>query len=71
MPRNHSHQEILDQRLADDKRRGVAREKDKPRPSPIYNPGLTLLYNPLRRFQRPSGIIVLPGRGSPAAGGLK
>jgi hypothetical protein len=43
-------------------------ERDRALASRLYQPGITLLTNPLVLPQRHRpGIIVLPGRGSPAA----
>ena len=62
-------------RKADDERRERLGLATQQRRGPFYNPGIVLVTNPLwvpRVFKRKQhDIIVLPGRGSPAAVGDK
>jgi hypothetical protein len=71
--RRRTREEILARREEDDKRRGSQRKRpEASQSSPLYNPGLGLLYNPFRvprLMVRRRPTIILPGRGSPASGG--
>jgi hypothetical protein len=73
MKKMRTHQEIMEKREADDKRRGTFQPKHKSllTAGDYTPPGIVLVTNPFMVPRRPRVTIVLPGRGSPAAIGGK
>jgi len=61
--RNHTRQELMAQRAADDKRRKT-QERVTPtkRSEAIYSPAVPMLYNPFKSRSRGGIILITPGK---------